>query len=841
MSTREPKKPVRGQFHFDASSDTCPQRQGFAGLQIPSRITYSFVFLASMGGRSAAVSSSMESAFTVLGSLSGLIRYLAASCISSHYWCYILSTLVAGLLSGWGIGIGAMRAANAVRNQALIQAAEQQIKASINVTAVFQANPALAQTTAVFSGLFLDVRYCALPREPTAVYGAFLVIGAFIFGAMRVWMSSALLVRSSLPSVTPSSNQWPSPFGCYMAIVVVTTILIFPQTMSHAVMDTAADAARARYAAPPDAGYCSQRTAGGIELAHPEVQSAASSAHWDSATTCVCSGVSVSPRPSGFLSLEFTYGRWSGDDASLLNFDRLVGSVQLASTTSGSTDSPTAPTARDTYLLHQIRTCNAEREATHSVRPEDVMPVLNAATSKLRVASAAALSAVRNMIELLRAALVTFEAAGQSVLLAPFLSLLQEAATDEIPAHPPLRALFVAYVFAADVLGIARAVLAVVDIVCALDKERTKSRLWAPTGLRSLWSLLVKRGDKTDGTFGEDTSQPVKPARESQNYHFYYVEKGIWALIMAQTTLNISAADQIFNYFTRLLGTLVGLAIGLLAWYAGNGKGNGNPYGSAVAVGVCIIPLLFIRIFAPGTTTFALVVGYSWIDGHAVQFTSPERRNWLAGGVETLGAGDGIIHPNDAPSKSGRKAVRQRNAVSIAVLGEVYASLISIWISKQDTDSARPTQWTAHFRARLMALADEIGAIRVLTELAKWEGSIRGKWPAADSQPLSAISRTNWRVNFVHSSKVLNPNFSLRTGEPLNLLDRLFYHHAHSRTLVSAPDKKTHLEEIKSPSYIYYASAMIAVYQLLAVGTVRRGAAGGLRELAGEYDVNHSV
>jgi hypothetical protein len=28
--------------------------------------------------------------------------------------------------------------------------------------------------------------------------------------------------------------------GCYMAIVVVTTILIFPQTMSHAVMDTAA-------------------------------------------------------------------------------------------------------------------------------------------------------------------------------------------------------------------------------------------------------------------------------------------------------------------------------------------------------------------------------------------------------------------------------------------------------------------------------------------------------------------------------------------------------------------------------------------------------------------------
>jgi hypothetical protein len=41
----------------------------------------------------------------------------------------LLSTLAVGLLTGWGIGIGAMRAANAVRSQALIQAAGVQIKA----------------------------------------------------------------------------------------------------------------------------------------------------------------------------------------------------------------------------------------------------------------------------------------------------------------------------------------------------------------------------------------------------------------------------------------------------------------------------------------------------------------------------------------------------------------------------------------------------------------------------------------------------------------------------------------------------------------------------------------
>ncbi|KAJ7834017.1 hypothetical protein B0H13DRAFT_2370095 [Mycena leptocephala] len=49
---------------------------------------------------------------------------------------------------------------------------------------------------------------------------------------------------------------------------------------------------------------------------------------------------------------------------------------------------------------------------------------------------------------------------------------------------------------------------------------------------------------------------------------------------MAQTTLNIYAADQISKSVTRLGGTFLGLVLGLIAWYAGNGSGNGNPYGA---------------------------------------------------------------------------------------------------------------------------------------------------------------------------------------------------------------------------------------------------------------------
>ncbi|KAJ7240696.1 hypothetical protein C8J57DRAFT_1562100 [Mycena rebaudengoi] len=53
-------------------------------------------------------------------------------------------------------------------------------------------------------------------------------------------------------------------------------------------------------------------------------------------------------------------------------------------------------------------------------------------------------------------------------------------------------------------------------------------------------------------------------AELSSTAYFYYVEQSIWALIMAQTTLNIYAADQIFNYVNRLGGTF---SVLYLAWW----------------------------------------------------------------------------------------------------------------------------------------------------------------------------------------------------------------------------------------------------------------------------------
>jgi hypothetical protein len=105
-------------------------------------------------------------------------------------------------------------------------------------------------------------------------------------------------------------------------------------------------------------------------------------------------------------------------------------------------------------------------------------------------------------------------------------------------------------------------------------------------------------------------------------------------VIIAQTILTVYAGDQIFklvapglcvprpglhwhSFMIRIGGTLLGLIAAILIWYigrhsalirrvlchspsgAGNGGGNGNPYGLAASYAVLIVPVMFVRLFAP--------------------------------------------------------------------------------------------------------------------------------------------------------------------------------------------------------------------------------------------------
>ncbi|CAA7266342.1 unnamed protein product [Cyclocybe aegerita] len=64
---------------------------------------------------------------------------------------------------------------------------------------------------------------------------------------------------------------------------------------------------------------------------------------------------------------------------------------------------------------------------------------------------------------------------------------------------------------------------------------------------------------------------------------FYYEQKGMWAFVMAQTALALYAGDQIMSFLIRIIGTVVGLLLGIAVWHIGAGHGNGNPYGIVIA------------------------------------------------------------------------------------------------------------------------------------------------------------------------------------------------------------------------------------------------------------------
>lgn len=181
------------------------------------------------------------------------------------------------------------------------------------------------------------------------------------------------------------------------------------------------------------------------------------------------------------------------------------------------------------------------------------------------------------------------------------------------------------------------------------------------------------------------------PASLPHTAGFFYREKGIWAVISAQTCLLVYMADFSFSLVARGLGTIIGGVMGMAAWYIGSGSGPGNPYGMGAISAFMIMVLIWWRLFLPpkfttaaimGGATFALVVGFSWDESHIDQYGLPGKGYeafWKRLVTVLIGFAASLIVQLFPHPPSTTNHVSKTLANSVRTLSDHYALLISHW------------------------------------------------------------------------------------------------------------------------------------------------------------------
>ena len=287
-----------------------------------------------------------------------------------------------------------------------------------------------------------------------------------------------------------------------------------------------------------------------------------------------------------FVNAEFSWGRWNGDDArkleeplltvisrmsgwyisflchrlspfpgGLMSFINYIGRNALIRTASDSEPiekTPQSTGLTDTFLLQQMYQQNEAGERQNSLRLVDLQPLLRDATSELRSAASDALTAVSGAIdfvnntrwswtstadalveqeqrldsvaERLRSALAEFKVTGRLRLLEPFEPHLGTGT-------PPLRGLYVCYVFSTSIVVVSEAVLSVVETVQKISNNRRKNRLWAPKGLRQLaHAFFIEKSTEGDSrAYGEaEEVKEIDPEGDKRIYR-QFQRRMFWA------------------------------------------------------------------------------------------------------------------------------------------------------------------------------------------------------------------------------------------------------------------------------------------------------------------------
>ncbi|KAE8317301.1 hypothetical protein BDV41DRAFT_38697 [Aspergillus transmontanensis] len=394
-----------------------------------------------------------------------------------------------------------------------------------------------------------------------------------------------------------------------------------------------------------------------------------------------------------------------------------------------------------------------------------------------------------------------------------------------------LRGLILGMVMEERILGTAETLERLLAQVHRLMQARTQERIWIPSGLRYAFSWLVNPRQKAPAddltaapaTDPDDVEEQAKeahrrlkisrgygrPIRQSLLvraltgfYHwftnpggmyalrmvvvtiavaipasiphsagFYYREKGIWALITAQTTLLVYMGDFTVSLVGRTIGTVVGGVMGMVAWYIGAGNGPGNAYGLAAITAVMTAILMWWRLFLPpiltmaaimGGATFTLVVGFSYDDTHTWQYGLPGHGYeafWKRLVTVLLGFAAAFIVQIFPRPPSATRHICKTLSNTIRTLSDHYALLLSHW-GRPETNSP------------IGAVAEKI-AVEVAETLLSIQGSIGLLKFEMTFGPFHREALANMHVLCQDMNQALSRLLILSTSLPQHLQERV--------------------------------------------------------------------
>ncbi|EUC64408.1 fusaric acid resistance-like protein [Rhizoctonia solani AG-3 Rhs1AP] len=430
-----------------------------------------------------------------------IASFIAPPAMALQMYFFAMLTLMIGCLLGWAWGSAAMAAALQARDQVLLGRA----LLSAQQAATNQANPDAYFRKAVFRGDFLDTR-------STVVFGVFLGIGAFALALMRIKSPKLTLasifgtifldVICSYGPLFPSGQYlilqtFLVSSSIYIAVGLVTIILIFPETLSHewlesyaSVLDLTKSLVDMQEKVLTDSPEQLNIEIEGNTLSKIDGIQAGSLAAFQAFTA-----------KSPMLNLEFSYGRWSATDIQALELplralltrarglssftaqyshhlctraDSLPHSsaVSRATTNSGEAsesldEAQTSKTTKrkkmtlrvqDTHRLMHVRGHVTALEVSQHMHITDMIPIVYTATANLRKSLSKALenmsAAVRDVNsrryksvkqepldnlrsarEALREALATYKESGRIAIVQPLADAVDSVSGKLLDEH----------------------------------------------------------------------------------------------------------------------------------------------------------------------------------------------------------------------------------------------------------------------------------------------------------------------------------------------------------------------------------------------------------------------